>query len=104
MRTSKIVSISLPPALFQRAEELAKKENRTMSELIREALRYYQKRQQIDTNSELLIALRAVQREARRTGLDKLSSREIDTEISAHRREKAIRKNRPKERTKRPVK
>ena len=42
MRTSKIVSITLPPAMLKEAERLAKKENRTMSELVREALRYYQ--------------------------------------------------------------
>ena len=38
MRTTKIVSISLPPAQLKDVEALAKKENRTMSELIREAL------------------------------------------------------------------
>ena len=42
MRTSKILSITLPPAMLKEAERLAKKENRTMSELVREALRYYQ--------------------------------------------------------------
>ena len=42
MRTSKIVSITLPPAMLKEAERLAKKENRTISELVREALRYYQ--------------------------------------------------------------
>ena len=43
MRTSKVLSITLPPAMLQEAEQLAKKENRTMSELVREALRYYQR-------------------------------------------------------------
>ena len=43
MRTSKILSITLPPAMLKEAERLAKKENRTMSELVREALRYYQR-------------------------------------------------------------
>ncbi|HWY47669.1 MAG TPA: ribbon-helix-helix protein, CopG family [Bryobacteraceae bacterium] len=42
MRTTKTLSISLPPAQFRDMEKLAKKENRTMSELIREALRRYQ--------------------------------------------------------------
>jgi Arc/MetJ-type ribon-helix-helix transcriptional regulator len=42
MRTSKIVSISMPEAQVKAAEQLAKAENRTMSELMREALRRYQ--------------------------------------------------------------
>jgi CopG family transcriptional regulator/antitoxin EndoAI len=43
MRTTKTLSITLPPEMLARAEELAKKENRTMSELIREALRNYER-------------------------------------------------------------
>jgi CopG family transcriptional regulator / antitoxin EndoAI len=42
MRTSKIISISMPEAQVKAAEQLAKAENRTMSELMREALRRYQ--------------------------------------------------------------
>jgi predicted transcriptional regulator len=42
MRTTKVLSITLPPALFEQAQALAKEENRTMSELMREALRRYQ--------------------------------------------------------------
>ncbi len=41
MRTSKILSLSLPPTLLREAERLAKKEGRTKSELFREALRRY---------------------------------------------------------------
>jgi CopG family transcriptional regulator/antitoxin EndoAI len=48
MRTSKVVSITLPPAMLKEAERLAKRENRTMSELIREALRHYQRSRQLD--------------------------------------------------------
>jgi predicted transcriptional regulator len=44
MRTSKIVSISVPPEMLSRAVALAKKENRTISELVREALRQYERR------------------------------------------------------------
>jgi CopG family transcriptional regulator/antitoxin EndoAI len=36
-----LTSLSLPPALLQEAERLAKKEGRTKSELFREALRRY---------------------------------------------------------------
>lgn len=41
MRTAKTLTVTLPPEMLSRAEELAKKENRTMSELVREALRHY---------------------------------------------------------------
>ena len=41
MRTSKILSLSLPPNLLREAERLAKREGRTKSELFREALRRY---------------------------------------------------------------
>ena len=43
MRTSQIISITLPPEMLSRAMALAKKENRTMSELVREALRQYER-------------------------------------------------------------
>jgi predicted transcriptional regulator len=41
MRTAKTVSITLPPDLLIKAQELATREHRTMSELFREALRRY---------------------------------------------------------------
>jgi metal-responsive CopG/Arc/MetJ family transcriptional regulator len=41
MRTAKTVSITLPPELLLKAQELAAREHRTMSELFREALRRY---------------------------------------------------------------
>ena len=41
MRTSKILSLSLPPELARAAERIAKREGRTKSELFREALRRY---------------------------------------------------------------
>ena len=42
MRTTKVLSITLPEAMLKDAKKLAKKENRTMSELVREALRRYE--------------------------------------------------------------
>jgi Arc/MetJ-type ribon-helix-helix transcriptional regulator len=42
MRTAKTVSISMSPEQLAATEQLAKVEHRTMSELIREALRRYQ--------------------------------------------------------------
>ena len=41
MRTAKTVSITLSPDLLAKAQELAQREHRTMSELFREALRRY---------------------------------------------------------------
>jgi Arc/MetJ-type ribon-helix-helix transcriptional regulator len=41
MRTAKTVSITLPPDLLVKAQVLAQREHRTMSELFREALRRY---------------------------------------------------------------
>jgi len=40
-RISKVSSISLPPEMLKEAEEVAREENRTKSELVREALRRY---------------------------------------------------------------
>ena len=41
MRTTRILSLSLPPDLVREAERVAKEEGRTKSELFREALRRY---------------------------------------------------------------
>ncbi len=41
MRTTKLITISIFPELLKEAERIAKEENRTRSELIREALRRY---------------------------------------------------------------
>lgn len=41
MRIAKTVSITLPPELLLKAQETAQREHRTMSELMREALRHY---------------------------------------------------------------
>lgn len=41
-RTSKILNISVPPEMYEAIEAVAQEENRTKSELIREAFRHYQ--------------------------------------------------------------
>jgi predicted transcriptional regulator len=41
MRIAKTISITLPPELLLKAQEIAQREHRTMSELFREALRTY---------------------------------------------------------------
>ena len=40
-RTSRVYTISLPPELAQKAEALARRDSRSMSELFREAFRSY---------------------------------------------------------------
>jgi len=87
MRTSKTISVSLPPLQLKRAEKLARKENRTMSELFREALRQYEQKQESPVNNDLIAALKAVQEDARRAGLDELSQREINVAIAGTRRD-----------------
>ena len=82
----------MPPSQLKAVERLAKKENRTISELVREALRQYQQKQEAPANSELLAALRAVQEDARKSGLDKLTKREISSEVAAYRTEQREKK------------
>lgn len=43
MRTTKVLSITVPPEMAKEAEKLARREGRTMSELMREAFRLYQR-------------------------------------------------------------
>lgn len=41
MRETKVWAISMPPLLAEKADRLARKEQRTRSEMVREALRQY---------------------------------------------------------------
>lgn len=42
MRSTRVLSITLPSPMLEAARKLAQQENRTMSELVREALRQYE--------------------------------------------------------------
>ncbi len=95
MRTSKTLSVSMPPTQLKRTERLAKKENRTLSELVREALRQYEQKKETPVNTDLIAALRAVQEDARRVGLDKMSQRDINAEVAAVRREREKKPKQP---------
>jgi Arc/MetJ-type ribon-helix-helix transcriptional regulator len=88
MRTSKSISISLPPAQLREALRLAKRENRTMSELIREALRRYQQPQTPAATpvSEWATALARLRADAEAKGTTRLSNRAINREIAAVRK------------------
>lgn len=41
VRNTKILTVSLPPEMYEEVEQMAREENRTKSELVREALREY---------------------------------------------------------------
>lgn len=88
MRTTRTVSISLPPRQLRETEKLARLENRTMSELVREALRRYQQQRTVESSpvSSWATALAKLRDDALAKGSHKLSRREIDSEIAAVRR------------------
>lgn len=52
MRTSKTLSISLPPEILTRAEQLAQQEKRSLSELVGEALLQYERGRWWDDTNE----------------------------------------------------
>jgi metal-responsive CopG/Arc/MetJ family transcriptional regulator len=90
MGARKLITISLPPPLVKKAEELAREENRTKSELLREALRFYIETKDVRKGAareRLLAVLDHVQ-----TRTEDVSSRRIrkvvDEAIDAVRRRK----------------
>jgi Arc/MetJ-type ribon-helix-helix transcriptional regulator len=97
MRTTKSVTISLPPRQLKAAERLARKQSRTMSELFREGLRRLEQEdaQRPAALSELAATVRLIQREAKRTGLDKMTMREINAEVEAARKDARAKAKRP---------
>jgi hypothetical protein len=100
LRTTKVYSMTMPPDLAKQAEALAKKENRTMSELMREALRRYQQpplmlvdlRDYIRQLAPTPAAFLAIRQEAKQQGADKLTMAQIDQEVAAVRRAAAQKK------------
>ena len=78
----------MPPAQFKQVEKLAKKENRTLSELIREALRRYQQEEddRMDQRAKLRFVLEETRAAVERKGTHKLTMKDIDAEIAAYRR------------------
>jgi len=87
MRTTEIMTISLPPAMVRQFEEVRKRESRTRSELVREALRVYfeQRYPTVQPTRTELAALRRGRAAVRRG--DSLSlSRFLDGLESSNRR------------------
>ena len=48
MRTSKVLSVSLPAEMLLRVANIARAEERTVSELVREAIRRYEKSKELN--------------------------------------------------------
>ena len=69
MRSTAVVTVSLPAELASRADEIAKEESRTRSELLREALRLYIDTREVPrtaVNRELIALVERGQRRTRR--------------------------------------
>ena len=83
MRTTRTLSDSLPPSQLKDMERTARKENRTMSELVRELYRRYVSD---EARREFGCALEELRAEAAKAPAGKLTMRRIDAEIAAARR------------------
>ena len=87
MRTTETMTVSLPPALVRQFEEVRKKESRTRSELVREALRaYFESRYPaVEPTKTELAALRRGRAAFRRGDAVPLKAFLHDVEIINHR-------------------
>ena len=92
MRTTKNLTVSLPPAQLRDMQRMARKENRTMSELVRETFRRYQEDRQLAADPararrllELKQAVQELRNEAATSGL---TARRITSEVETYRRQK----------------
>ena len=86
MRESKVRSFSLPPGQLRQVEARAKKEHRTMSELIREALRRYLYERDLEE-----LRARSLARTAR-PGITETDVVPLTHEFRSERREKKTKK------------
>jgi hypothetical protein len=89
MRTNKTISLTVPSAELKAMERVAKRENRTVSELLGEAFRRYVATPQAATLGD---ALRLVRDDARNKSAKRVTQREINAEIAAYRMEQRGRK------------
>jgi metal-responsive CopG/Arc/MetJ family transcriptional regulator len=60
MKTSRTISISMPAKQLLEMERVAKREHRTLSELVRETFRQYQSRRQQATSEDLDLVMRLI--------------------------------------------
>lgn len=83
MKNTKTVTVYLPAGQLRAMERTARKENRTVSELVQELYRRYIAD---ETRSEFGHALEALRAEAEHTPASKFSMRQINADITAARR------------------
>lgn len=88
MRNTKTITISLPPEQLRRAERLARKQSRTMSELFREGLRRLEQEEKQRPLTDLASVVKLIRQSAKEAGLDAMTRREIDAEVETARRER----------------
>ena len=88
MRASRTLSISISPIELREAERLAKRQNRSMSELVGDALRRY-RRDAAAGVAALEKVVDKLREEATGNGASGLTHAEIDAEIRAVRRARA---------------
>jgi Arc/MetJ-type ribon-helix-helix transcriptional regulator len=88
MRNTKTITISLAPEQLKRAQRLAKRQGRTMSELFREGLRRLEQEEKQKPRAGLATVLRLIRQSAQDAGLDTMTPREIKPEVQAARRER----------------
>ncbi len=81
MRTARTVSITLPADLLVKAQELAQREHRTMSDLFREALRRY-----MQGNGEWQALLKRTRAKGRAMGIK--SEADVERLSDEYRRER----------------
>jgi Arc/MetJ-type ribon-helix-helix transcriptional regulator len=100
MRTTKNLTISLPPAMLRDMERVAKRENRTLSELVRENFRRAQQQTEQMDIYRLISRIAppppeivAMRQEAKRNGTDKLTMAQINREVRAVRNQHDKKKN-----------
>jgi hypothetical protein len=91
MRTTKNLTVSLSPAMLREMEKAAKRENRTLSELVRENFRRSQQQSDLYTFIRQIApapaALQGMWDEAKQKGTDKLTMAEINREVTAVRKQ-----------------
>lgn len=79
MRTTEIISFSVPPEFKKELAEAAKNEHRTLSEYLREAARFYMKRRRYELAHEVV---------AKRLEENGITLDDVEAEVDKLRREK----------------
>ena len=92
--TRRLITISMPPPLLKKAEAIAQEENRTKSELLREALRFYVDTREVRRRApreQLFALIGKVQSRTRGTGAREIRKLVREAIASARRQRPASR-------------